>query len=110
MLHVERLMLRSQAGKIISFDSPYRPRRYVSERCGVDQSEMPLLHASTAAIRPIEKYGLFKISEGAIVFEHIHPRQRLWRASVERHSAVRLVCAARRPSARQVFGTAEVCV
>jgi hypothetical protein len=30
--------------------------------------------------------------------------------TVERHSAVRLVCAALRPSVRQVFGTAEVCV
>ena len=44
------------------------------------------------------------------MFEHLHPRQRLWMASVERHSAVRLICAALRPSARQVFGTAEVCV
>src|SRR5882762_2306270 len=110
MLHVERLMLRSLAGKVIFFDSPYRPRRYVSERCGVNRNEMPFLHASTAAIRSIERYKLLKISEGAIVFEHIHPRQRLWRASVERHSSVRLVCAARRPSARLVFGTAEVCV
>ena len=103
-------MRRSLAGKIILFDSPYRPRRYVSERRGVNRSEMPFLHSSTAAIRPIERYRLVKISEGAIVFEHIHPRQRLWKASVERYSAVRLVCAARRPSARQVFGTAEVCV